>query len=495
MTAHRELVQTGIHGLDEILAGGFPASRLYLVQGDPGAGKTTLALQFLIAGRDRGERVLYVALSETLEEVRSAAASHGWTLEGLDVYEMSADEALSPPDAENTLYVPAEVELGERIVALLSEVERVNPTRVVVDSCSELRLLAQTPLRFRRQIVAFKRRIVSRGCTLMLIDNPQSPVGDVLLQSFVHGVLHLEQLSPTYGAERRRMRILKLREVRFRGGWHDFVIAPEGLQVFPRLAPSDVLADHPTERLSSGVAELDVLLGGGLDRGTTYLFMGPAGAGKSAIANQYVLASAQRGEAVQMFVFDEGLKTLLDRADAIGMPLRAPLAQGLVSIKPIDPAEMSPGQFCALVREAVEQRDVKMLVIDSLNGYLHAMPEEQALIIQLHELVSYLRQRGVVTVMVVAQNGLLGASMKSPVDVSYLADGVVLFRYLEADGRVRKAISVVKKRSGWHEDTIREFSLGAEGVKVGPPLDNFHGVLTGVPRLKGSVYGEDPREG
>lgn len=485
MTAAKELVRTGIDGLDEILAGGFPAGRLYLVQGDPGAGKTTLAMQLLVAGRDKGERVLYVALSETVEEIRSVAASHGWSLDGVDIYEMAGDASHAGPDTDNTLYVPAEVELGERISALLAEVERVKPARVVMDSCSELRLLSQTPLRFRRQIMAFKHRIVGSGCTMLLIDNPLTPTGDVLLQSFVHGVIHLEQMSTAYGGERRRLRVLKLREVKFHGGFHDFVIARDGLRVFPRLVVSGPSTDDGTGPLSSGVVELDSLLGGGLDRGTTYLFLGPAGSGKSAIANRYVLAAAERDEPVQMFVFDEGIRTLLDRADALGMPLRGHVERGMVHITGVDPAELSPGEFCALVREAVEQRNVKMLVIDSLNGYLHAMPEEQSLILQLHELVSYLRHQGVVTVMVVAQNGLLGTQMTSPVDASYLADGVVLFRYFEAEGRVRKAVSVLKKRTGRHEDTIRAFTLGPDGVEVGPPLDDFQGVLTGVPRLKG----------
>jgi circadian clock protein KaiC len=482
----KAFVETGINGLDDILCGGFPSRRMYLLQGDPGAGKTTCGLQILLRGRDLGERVLYVTLSESPEELETVARNHGWSLEGVDVYELSPNEAGELAN-ENTLYVPAEVELGERMIALLAEIERVNPTRIVIDSCSELRLLAQTPLRFRRQILALKQQIVQRGCTVFLIENPLTDQGDVLLQSLVHGVVHLQQLSPEYGAERRRLRVVKLREVQFRGGHHDFAIRRGGLQVYPRLVAHEHFTPFDADELSSGIPALDELLGGGLDRGTAWLLMGPAGVGKSAVATRFAVSAAERGEHVAVFAFDEGLRTLLTRSASLGMPLERHLESGVLTIQQVDPAEMSPGEFSASVREAVEERGARVIVIDSLNGFLHAMPGEQALILQLHELVSYLRQRGVVAMMVVAQHGIVGGSMLAPIDTSYLADGVMLFRYFEAEGRVRKAISVVKKRSGRHEDTIRELETRG-GLLFGPPLEGFRGILSGVPELVGRVH-------
>jgi circadian clock protein KaiC len=486
-TPTRPVVQTGIAGLDNILCGGFPPNRLYLVQGDPGVGKTTMALQFLREGVRRGERVLYVTLSETREELHAVAHSHGWSLDGVDVYEMSAGEAaVESAEEENTLYVPAEVELGERMRALLVEVDRVKPARLVIDSCSELRLLAHSPLRFRRQILSLKEGLVRRNCTVLLLENPTSAGGDPLLQSLVHGVVMMEQLLQVYGAERRRVRVIKLREVGFRGGYHDMNIRKEGVVVFPRLIAAEHRAALKAEPVSSGLASIDALLGGGIDRGTSSLFMGPAGSGKSALASQYASAAADRGERVAMFTFDEGAHTLLQRANALGMSLEKHIKSGLVTVQQVDPAELSPGEYIQVVRSAVEEHDARMIVIDSLNGYLQAMPEERFLIAQMHELLAYLAQRGVVTIMVVAQQGLLG-SMTSPVDISYLADTVVLTRYFEAEGRVRKAVSVVKKRSGYHENTIREFSLGPDGFVVGPPLSRFQGVLTGVPIFEGSL--------
>jgi circadian clock protein KaiC len=475
------LVTTGVEGLDAILGGGLPRLRMYLLQGDPGAGKTTLALQLLIHGQQLGERSLYVTLSESEPELRAVAHSHGWSLDGIAIYELSvAADGGSPEDDENTLYVPAEVELGERMRALLAEVDRVRPRRVIIDSCSELRLLAQSPLRFRRQLLALKLELVKRGCTVVLLDNPSGEGGNELLQSLVHGVVHMEQLSPLYGAQRRRLRIAKLREVDFRGGYHDFSIRPDGIVVYPRLVAALHHEPFARECVSSGLPQLDALLGGGPDRGSSVLLVGPSGSGKSAIATQYTVAAARRGEPAAMFTFDEGIDGLLARSASLGNDLAPFMEQGLLTIKQVDPAELSPGEFVDTVRQAVERDGARVLVIDSLNGYLHAMPEEQFMLAQLHELLSYLRQRGVLTMLVVSQHGFLG-SMTAPVDVSYLADTVVMTRYFEAKGRVRKAISVVKKRSGWHEDTIREFVLGAEGIRVGPALDDFHGVLTGVP--------------
>ena len=479
-------LSTGSEGLDEVLCGGLPPKRMYLLQGDPGVGKTTLALQFLLAGVRNGDRCLYVTLSETRTELEAVAHSHGWSLESLPIYEMSAGEALGDETAdENTLYVPAEVELGERMTALLAEVDRIKPARVVVDSCSELRLLSQSQLRFRRQLLALKERLVRRNCTIVLLDNPLTGGGDPLLQSLVHGVIAMEQLSPLYGAERRRLRVVKLREVAFRGGYHDMVIRKEGVVVFPRL----IAAEHPgvpeQAPLSSGISAVDALLGGGLDSGTSVLIMGPAGSGKSALASQYAAATAKRGQSVALFTFDEGKETLLRRAAALGMPLDKHIASGHVRLQQVDPAELSPGEFTGVVRDAVERNGARLVIIDSLNGYLHAMPEEQFLSAQLHELLSYLRQQGVVTLLVMAQHGLLGNNMDSPIDVSYLADTVVLTRYFEAAGRVRKAISIMKKRSGVHEDTIREIMMDARGITVGPALTDFHGVLAGVPEFGG----------
>lgn len=479
------LVSTGTPGLDEVLSGGLPSHRLYLLQGDPGVGKTTLALRFLIEGAKRAEPCLYVTLSETDAELRAVADAHGWSLDGICVYEMSAADALQPERDENTLYAPAEIELGERISALLEVVDRVRPSRVVLDSCSELRLLAQSPLRFRRQLLTLKERLIRRCCTILLLESPSGPSGDPLLQSLVHGVIAMEQVSPVYGAERRRLRVIKMREVAYRGGYHDLVIRTGGVEVFPRLVAAEHHGGYGVEHVSSGIEELDALLGGGLDRGTSALLMGPAGAGKSTLALQYVVAAAERGECAAYFAFDEGMATLLTRARNLGMELDAYIESGRVHVQQIDPAEMSPGEFASHVRRLVEQGSAQIVVIDSLNGFMQAMPEERYLITQLHELLSFLRQKGVLTLLVMAQHGLMGDKVAGPFDVSYLADSVLLTRYFEVSGRVRKALSVLKKRSGRHEDVIREFGITRHGVTVGEPLSHFHGVLTGVPEYTG----------
>ncbi|HEY4120969.1 MAG TPA: ATPase domain-containing protein [Byssovorax sp.] len=475
--------KTGIEGLDDVLCGGLPTGRMYVLEGDPGAGKTTVAMQFLLEGVRAGDRALYITLSETSEEIAAIAASHGWSLEGLDVLALSAADPAQ--DEANTLFHPSEVELGERIGEIVATIDRVAPKRVVLDSCSELRLLAQSPLRFRRQILSLKRHLTERGCTVVLIDNPTSVEGDVLLQSLGHGVIRLEQLAPAFGAERRRLRVTKLRGVAFRGGLHDFTIQRGGLVVYPRLVAAEHLeGGSRIEALSSGLPGLDRLLGGGLERGTATLLMGPAGTGKSALATQYAVAAAARGERALIYLFEEEADILKRRSASLGLSLDGPIARGDIVLHQVDPAELAPGQFAHAIRADVESRNARIVVIDSLNGYLHAMPDERFLTLHLHELLTYLRHRGVLAILVEAQHGLIGG-MQSPVDVSYLADTVVLLRYFEAVGEVRKAMSILKKRSGRHESTIREFKLGPNGIQVGEPLVEFHGVLTGVPQFSG----------
>ena len=476
---HPELVRTGTPGLDDVLGGGLPARRIHLLQGDPGTGKTTLALRFLIEGASRGERVLYLALSESIEELEQVARSHGWSLEGVTV----VDHSTAADERETTLFHPSEVELGTRMRQLLEQLDELRPTRIVVDSCSELRLLSQGPLRYRRQILALKARASALGSTIVLIDTLAGASPDMLLESVVHGVLTLEQLAPTYGAERRRMRVSKLRGRKYRGGYHDFAIRTGGLEIFPRLVASEHHLSYERAPVSSGIGAVDALLGGGPDRGSSLLLMGPAGCGKSAIGARFSLAAVERGERAATFAFDEGLGMYLARAASLGMPLEPHLRSGKLSVQQVDPAELSPGEFAHAVRRAVEQDGARLVVIDSLNGYLNAMPEEKLLSLQIHELLAYLGQRGVLTLLTIAQHGLVGPGYDAPVDLSYIADSVLLFRYFEVRGRVRKAISVVKKRSGAHEQTIRELTLGPGGIEVGPPLVEFQGVLSGVLEL------------
>jgi circadian clock protein KaiC len=485
-------VSTGIAGLDQLLGQGLPPKRVYLVEGDPGSGKTTLGLQFLRDGIALGEKVLYVTLSETRSELVAVAASHGWTLDGMTIHELTPSDESFSPDDQYTFFHPSEVELSETTKAVLAEVERINPTRVVFDSLSEMRLLAREPLRYRRQILGLKQFFVGRNCTVLLLDDKTSQDGDLQLQSLAHGVITLEQLAPEYGAERRRMRIIKMRGVRFQGGFHDFVIATGGLQIFPRLVAAQSRTEVAYGTVSSGIDKLDALLGGGFDRGTSSLFIGPAGAGKSAIATQIAVAAAARGEHVAMYLFDEGLETFRRRAAGLGADVETHVKNGRLTLTQIDPAEMSPGEFADKVRRAVDYDHAAVVIIDSLNGYLNAMPEERYLVAQLHELFMFLRQRGVFAISVVAQHGMVG-QMHAPVDLSYLADNVVLLRFFEAGGAVRHAISVLKKRSGAHEKTIRELRLDSAGITVGEPLTEFQGILTGVPIYKGS--GDAPPQG
>ncbi len=475
------LVATGIAGFDDIIGGGFSPRRLYLIEGDPGAGKTTLALQYLMEGRQQGERGLYVTLSETREELEGVAQSHGWSLDGIDICELIPSEESLLPEAQSRMFHPSEVELSETTQAVLAEVERIEPTRVVFDSLSEMRLLAQSPLRYRRQILALKQFFSGRNCTVLLLDDRTSESADLQLHSLAHGVVVLQQLAPEYGAERRRLRVVKMRGKRFRGGFHDFSILEGGLEVYPRLVASEHREPFPVGQLPSGVEEIDQLLGGGLDRGTSALLMGPAGSGKSSLALQYAVAAAERGEHAIVYTFDESLTTLMTRMAGLGVDLAPHIKSGMINVQQIDPGELSPGEFVHRMRRGTESSGARVVVIDSLNGYLSAMPEERFLIIQLHELLTYLGQRGVVTLLVVAQHGILGSGMQTPVDASYLADSVILFRYFESKGSLHRAISVVKKRSGFHEATLRELRLSNRGIWVGEPLTGFQGVLTGTP--------------
>lgn len=476
--------QTGVGGLDEILAGGLPRDRIYLVQGDPGVGKTTLALQFLLTGREQGERCLYITLSETRPEIEASALSHGWSLENITILELSALEQTAVLEQENTLFESSEVELQETTRRLLDHIESMAPHRVVIDSLSELRLMAQGSLRYRRQILGLKQHFSGKECTVLFLDDRTSEAGDMQLQSLAHGVIQLEQVTPIYGEDRRRLRVLKLRGLRFRGGYHDFAIRTGGVEVFPRLTDFGPLVEFDRAPLSSGVEGIDTLLAGGLDRGTSTLLAGPAGVGKSVIATQFALASARRGERAAIFAFDELSRTLFERARALGTPIDDYVASKHLHVQQIDPAEMGPGEFAQLTRAVVDD-GTRLLIIDSLNGYLKAMPDEALLTVQLHELLSYFAHRGVTTLLILGQAGLLGA-IQSPVDVSYLSDTVLLLRYFEAAGRIRKAISVVKKRSGRHEDTIRELTISHGGVRVGEPLVQFSGVLSGAPRFFGN---------
>jgi circadian clock protein KaiC len=476
-------ISTGVAGLDDVLGGGLPPDRLYLVQGDPGTGKTTLAMQFLMEGAKRGEKVLFISLSETVDELHAVGRSHGWELSNVPIFELSAAQQNRPAE-QNTLFHPSEVELSEVTQVLLDEVQRRQPTRVVLDSLSELRLLAQSALRFRRQILALKQYFAGKNCTLLMLDDLASRESDGQAHSVAHGVMEMQQLAPDYGTDRRRVRLLKLRGVKFRGGWHDYDIVRGGLVVYPRLVAAEHRPDLAARRVFSGVAELDSLLGGGIDAGTSMLLVGPAGCGKSTISMQYAAAAMERGEHAAMFLFDENVATMLARAKGIGMNLRGAIESGRLAARQVDPAEMPPGEFVQVVRDVVERERAKVVVIDSLNGYLNAMPEERFLTIHMHELLTYLGQQGVLTILIMAQHGVMGR-METPIDLSYLSDTVVLLRYFETRGEIRQAVSVLKKRTGPHERTIREFQISGDGLRVGEPLKDFHGVLTGVPTYSG----------
>ena len=484
--AGRETASTGIDELDDIMGGGFTRDRLFLVEGVPGSGKTTLALQFLIAGAAIGEPVLYVTLSETEEELRSVADSHGWDLTGIRIRELTPSESELDPDGQNTMFHPSELELVETIKQILSDVHEHKPRRLIFDSLSELRLLAGNPLRYRRQILALKHFFATRACTVLLLDDMTASDHDLQMQSIAHGVVLLEQLSPEYGADRRRLRVLKYRGARFRGGYHDYVIRKGGIRVFPRLVAAEHRQMTERQKLPSEIPELDALMGGGLEEGTSTLIVGAAGTGKSTLGAQFAVAAAERGEKAALFLFDESVQTLVSRCGSLGIDLAGALAAATVTLQQIDPGELTPGELVHSIRCAVAD-GAKIVMIDSLNGYLNAMPEERFLTIQLHELLSFLGQQRVATILIGAHQGLVGSAMNTPVDASYLADAVVLLRYFEARGEVHQAISVMKKRGGRHERTIREFRMDDGKIRIGETLRHFRGVLTGVPVYEGDL--------
>lgn len=483
LTADQERASSGLAGLDDVLGGGLPAHHLYLIEGNPGSGKTTLGLQFLRAGAQAGEKGLYVTLSETQSELRTVAASHGWNLDGIEVFELVSNEGLGP-EAEQSILHPSEIELGETVRGVMDAVERLQPSRVVFDSLSEMRLLAQHPLRYRRQVLALKKFFAEHRCTVLLLDDRSTTATDLQLHSIAHGVVYLEQAVDQYGPERRRLRVIKMRGIPYRGGEHDFILATGGIRVFPRLVAAEHRVQTEAAVVSTGVQTLDSLMGGGMARGSNTLFIGPSGAGKTTTAVACVRAALERGERAAYYLFDEGLSTLLLRSRALGLDVEPFMRSGQLKIVPLDPAEVSPGEFAHMVRHAVEEEHATTVVIDSLNAYLQAMPGSRHLMLQMHELLTYLNNRNIVTILILGQHGLLG-DMHSEVDMSYLSDAILLFRYFEARGRLRKAVSTIKSRTNAHELTIREFRLGSAGLEVGEELTDFEGVLMGATIYKG----------
>ena len=476
---------TGIVGLDDILSGGFSRRHVFLLEGEPGTGKTTVALQFLMAGAAAGERCLYITLSETERELRDGARSHGWELdEHIAVFQLTPPEDLLNAEQHQSLLYSSDLELGEATKQIFEIVEKVRPSRVVIDSLSEIRLLAQSSLRYRRQILAIKHYFARYDATVIMLDDLTTESLDKTVHSVAHGVIRLEELTPNYGAERRRLRVVKYRGQKYRGGYHDFTIMADGINVFPRLVAAEHRSPYASTQMSSNIPELDALLGGGIDSGSSTLILGPAGTGKSLIALLFAAAAVARGEKVALFIFDEELGLLCERMKKVGIDLNALQATGNLQIEQVDAAELSPGEFSHRVRHSVDAKQIRTVVIDSLNGYQAAMPEENALVLHMHELLLYLNRQGASTFMTVAQHGLVGDT-RSPVDITYLADTVILLRYFEALGKVRRAISIIKKRTGTHESTIREYRIGSTGMKIGAPLEAFQGVLRGVPHYFG----------
>lgn len=477
---------TGIEGLDNILGGGLARNRMHLLEGSPGTGKTTMALQFLLAGQVAGEPGIYISLAETEQELREGAASHGWSLDyPIRIFELVPPESVLDPEQHQSLLYSSDLELGETIQRILKAIEELRPKRVVIDSLSEIRLLAQSSLRYRRQILALKHYFAQNSSTVILLDDLTSEATDRAVHSIAHGVLHLDQLAPIYGGERRRLRVIKSRGQNFRSGYHDFSIATGGVHVFPRLVAAQHRTIFDRSPVRSGVGELDQLLGGGIAAGSSTLILGPAGTGKSLVALNYIAAAVRRGEGAALFVFDEELGLLFDRAKTFGIDLEQMRDSGKLVVEQMDAAELSPGEFSHRVRRGVDERKIKTVVVDSLNGYQASMPEEQFVILHLHELLQYLNRQGASTFLTIAQHGMVG-DMKQSIDVTYLADTVIMLRYFEAFGRIRRAISVIKKRTGSHEDTIRELHISDKGLGLGQPLKEFQGVLRGVPVYAGA---------
>ncbi len=474
------MLSTGIPGLDTILGGGLAAHRIYLIEGEPGSGKTTTGLQFLLDGARRGERVLYITLAESLSELQAVADSHGWDISGIQVHEVLPPETMLEVETHYTMFHPSEVELSDMLKLILGAVEQIKPTRIVLDSLSELQLLADSPLRYRRQVLALKQFFAKRECTVILLDDRTSSQGDLQVRSIAHGVIQLDHAVKDYGSERRRLRVVKYRGQKFMGGLHDYLLVRGGLEVHPRLIASETRSVSARRQLSSGLPKLDMLLGGGIEEGTSTLLMGPSGTGKSSLAAQFASAANQRGEAAAMFLFEESTSNLLHRADSLNMGLRESIDNGLLTIQQVDPAELTPGQFSSAIVAAVH-RGAKVVVIDSLNGYLQAVPDERFMTTYLHEILTFLGQHHVATVLVGVQQGMLGGNMSSALDASYVADNVVMLRYFELDGDVRQAVSVFKKRGSTHERSIRAFSMSSEGITVGDVLRGYRGILTGVP--------------
>ena len=487
-------IDTGVAGLNDILSGGLPGGQMYLLEGDPGTGKTTLAMQFVIAGVRVGVKALYITLSESRSELESSAISHGWDIAELPIAEFVPAEASLSPEQQYTVFHPSEVELAETIQKLTQLIDQIKPDRLVIDSLSELRLLAADTMRYRRQLLALKHFFAGRDTTVLLLDDRTAEGSDMQLQSIAHGVLRLEKMQRTYGVTRRRFEVIKLRGSGYREGYHDYIIEKGGLRVFPRLVANEHETPFDGERISSNLPALDQMFGGGIHRGSSTLVIGPSGCGKSSLAMMYAYAAAQRGRHASVYVFDEVLRTAQDRAEGLGMPVREEIEKGRLAMSQVDPAGLSPGEFAWEIRRSVEANDTRVVVIDSLNGFMMSMPGENDLSLHLHELLAYLNQKGVVTFVFHTQHGLVGG-MQTDIDVSYLSDTVVLLRYFEAEGAIRQVLSVVKQRLGQHERTLREFRLNSKGIEVGEPLKNFHGVLTGVPNLTEPVMQAASRNG
>lgn len=481
ITTH-SFLSTGVQGLDDVLCGGLTRDRLYLLEGSPGSGKTTLALQFLLEGVRQGEPVLYITLSETAVELRAVAAAHGWSLDGVHVEEIIPSESILNPEEQYSIFHPSDVEMGTTTREILSIVESMRPTRVVLDSLSELQLLAGSTLLYRRQVLALKQFFSKHSCTTLFLDDRTASDGDLQVRSIAHGVVTLERMSTDYGGIRRRLEVLKYRGIAFREGMHDYKIRHGGIVVYPRLVASETREMTQREQFKSGLPELDSLLGGGIEEGSSTLIAGPPGTGKSTLASQFVAACLQQQQHASIFIFEESAANFLTRADAIGLNLRSHLPSGALALRQVDPAQLTPGEFVHIVCRAADE-GAKVIVIDSLNGFLQAMPNEKMLATHMHELLTYLGQRGVVTLIIAVQQGMLGGNMSTQVDASYLADNVILLRYFEAMGEVQQAISIFKKRGSWHERTIRRMSITTKGVEIGPVLKQFQGILTGVPTL------------